>query len=246
MLDLFREAPHRRWNPLKREWVLVSPNRTERPWLGQMEQAVVPVQAAYDSTCYLSPGNVRAGGNVMPQYTETYVFDNDFSALLDTSAAESMDVYGAGLLRATTERGVCRVICFSPRHDVTLATMKVQAVCGVVDVWAQQEQELGSRDEIGYVQIFENRGAIMGASNPHPHGQVWATQHLPNEAAMELAAQTDYFHLHGRALLSDYLALELREGERIVAENESWVAVVPFWAVWPFEVCCCRVKWCRG
>jgi UDPglucose--hexose-1-phosphate uridylyltransferase len=235
MLQVFSESPHRRWNPLRREWVVVSPHRTQRPWQGQTEDAVTAPAKQYDPECYLCPGNMRAGGHRTPVYTSTYVFDNDFAALKSDVTPAEFDLNDAGLLRATTERGVCRVLCFDPRHDLTLATMDVSAIRRVVDVWAEQERELSSRDDIRYVQIFENRGALMGASNPHPHGQIWATEHIPNEPAAELASQSEYLAKHGRLLLMEYLELELQQRERIVAENDSWVALVPFWAVWPFE-----------
>jgi UDPglucose--hexose-1-phosphate uridylyltransferase len=238
MDSLFLESPHRRWNPLKREWVLVSPHRTQRPWQGQTETPATPPALQYDPACYLCPGNTRAGGHVTPQYTGTFVFENDFAALKPEVPAAALDIESAGLIRAATESGVCRVLCFSPRHDLTLATMEVAAIADVVAMWTAQAEELGARDDIGYVQIFENRGAMMGASNPHPHGQVWATQHIPNEPALELAAQQAYFAEHGTPLLAAYLALELAQpsaGSRIVAENDTWVALVPFWAVWPFE-----------
>ena len=236
MLDVFSQSPHRRWNPLRREWVIVSPQRTQRPWQGQTEEKSAVAALSYDPTCYLCPGNTRAGGHVTPKYADTFVFDNDYAALKSDVSAASFDLEDAGLLRASTENGVCRVLCFDPRHDLTLATMSVGSIRRVVDVWAAQEAELGAREEIGYVQIFENRGAMMGASNPHPHGQIWATEHIPNEPTMELAAQREYRDAHGVSLLSSYLELELKQGERIVAQNESWVALVPFWAVWPFEL----------
>jgi UDPglucose--hexose-1-phosphate uridylyltransferase len=236
MLEVFEQSPHRRWNPLRREWVLASPHRTQRPWQGQTEENNLAPAVEYDPSCYLCPGNVRAGGHLTPTYTGTFVFENDYAALKDDVAAATMDIDKAGLLRAETERGICRVLCFSPRHDLTLATMRPEAIRDVVEEWVKQETELAAHQEISYVQIFENRGSMMGASNPHPHGQIWATEHIPNEPSIELAAQRDYLERHGRTLLLDYLQIEVRAGERIVAENATWVALVPFWAVWPFEI----------
>ncbi len=227
------EHPHRRYNPLTREWVLVSPHRTKRPWQGQIEELAREESIPYDPHCYLCPGNVRAGGHVNPAYTGTHVFDNDFAALVPDAQAGRFDE--AGLLVAEGERGVCRVVCFTPRHDLTLARMSVPAIRKVVDVWSEQYLELGSLPFINHVQIFENRGAMMGASNPHPHGQIWAQESLPNEAFKEQMAQADYFKASGTSLLGDYLALEMRARERIVCENAHFVALVPFWAVWPFE-----------
>ena len=236
MNEIFEQAPHRRWNPLRGEWIVVSPNRTQRPWQGQTEEKSGPAALQYDPNCYLCPGNTRAGGKVTPKYEQTFVFDNDFAALLPDTATATLDVDGAGLLQAQTERGICRVLCFDPRHDLTLATMEVAAIRRVVEVWVAQEAELGARPEIGYVQIFENRGAMMGASNPHPHCQIWATEHIPDDPTLEGEHQQRYFEQHKEPLLAAYLRLELAQRERIVAENDSWVALVPFWAVWPFEV----------
>lgn len=234
MEEIFLQSPHRRWNPLRREWVLVSPHRTQRPWQGQTETPAAPAALTYDPACYLCPGNLRAGGAQTPNYTETFVFENDYAALKPDVAPAEMDL--GGLLHARTESGICRVLCFDPRHDLTLATMPVSSIRRVVDLWAAQEQELEAQPKIQYVQIFENRGAMMGASNPHPHGQIWATEHIPNEPQAEMLAQQAYLQQHGRPLLPAYLEVELGQQERIVAENETWVALVPFWAVWPFEL----------
>jgi UDPglucose--hexose-1-phosphate uridylyltransferase len=231
--DLLSEHPHRRLNLLTGEWVLVSPHRTKRPWQGQVEKVTVAQRPAYDPTCYLCPGNERAGGVRNPQYTGTFVFENDFAALRpgDTSA----DVNVGDLLVARGEPGVCRVLCFSPRHDLTLAQMEPAAIRAVVDLWADQYDELGKRPEIGHVEIFENRGEMMGASNPHPHGQIWAQRSVPREPAREGEQQLAHWRRTGRTLLADYLALESERGERVVCANDHFVAVVPFWAVWPFE-----------
>jgi len=226
--------PHRRYNPLSREWVLVSPHRTQRPWQGQVEQTAPEQRPAYDPTCYLCPGNQRAGGVSNPAYDHTFVFTNDYAALLLDTPDGTFE-RGNGLIRAESERGTSRVVCFSPRHDLTLAEMTPAELMPVVDEWVKQYQELGALPQIGYVQIFENRGAMMGASNPHPHGQIWATEHLPLNVAREQEAQAAYYAANGRTLLADYLALELQEGTRLVVSNEHFVALVPFWAVWPFE-----------
>ncbi|MGQ9739438.1 UDP-glucose--hexose-1-phosphate uridylyltransferase [Chloroflexus sp.] len=236
--------PHRRLNRLTGEWVLVSPHRTQRPWLGQVETLPPAELPSYDPACYLCPGNTRANSVQNPPYTETFVFENDFAALLPDIPLDRVSVRlpladqhdaGPALLHAEAERGICRVVCFSPRHDLTLAQMSQAEVRRVVDVWVDQYNELGAIDWVQSVLIFENRGAMMGASNPHPHGQIWANEQLPNEMRKELATQTAYWHEHQRCLLCDYLALELQIGERIVCANDTWVALVPFWAVWPFE-----------
>jgi UDPglucose--hexose-1-phosphate uridylyltransferase len=225
--------PHRRFNPLTREWVLVSPHRTERPWQGQVEDAPPEMPAAYDPNCYLCPGNSRAGGAKNPSYSETFVFDNDFAALKpDTPAGE---IEEKGLLVARSEAGRCRVVCFSPRHDLTMARMSVAELRHVVDTWTREFSALASDSHIRAVHIFENRGAMMGCSNPHPHGQIWANETLPNDLAKEMAAFRDYQHEHGATLLHNYVELELAKQERLVCANDHFVLLVPFWAVWPFE-----------
>ena len=227
------DTPHRRRNALTGEWVLVSPHRAKRPWLGQVERVAPASRPAYDPTCYLCPGNERAGGVRNPEYTSTFVFDNDFAALKPVSHAMQMNV--DGLLTARTESGTCRVICFSPRHDLSLPSLPVAEIRRAVDVWAEQYEELGARADINHVQIFENKGAMMGASNPHPHCQVWAQQSIPMEALREGECMREHHARTGRTLLSDYLQLELKAEERIVCQNDGFVVVVPFWAVWPFE-----------
>lgn len=226
--------PHRRYNPLTREWVLVSPHRTQRPWQGQLETAAAEQRPHYDEGCYLCPGNQRSGGARNPLYTTTFVFDNDFPALRQDFPSGDSRV--AGLLNAEAEAGICRVICYSPRHDLTLAQMSVPEIRSVVDVWTEQTTELGALPGIRSVQVFENRGTMMGASNPHPHCQVWASASVTNELLRELAGQREYRQSHGSCLLCDYVRLEASLGERLVCANEHFAAVVPFWAVWPFEV----------
>ena len=233
------EDPHRRLNALTGEWVLVSPHRATRPWQGEIAKLQTERQPAYDPECYLCPGNARAGGVRNPAYASTFVFDNDFAALKLQISPGRFDLDNMGLLVAEPEPGICRVLCFSPRHDLTLASMAGQEIEAVVRAWMEQFRELGEMKEIGYVLIFENRGAMMGASNPHPHSQIWATASIPVEPAKELATQRAYLQSHQRCLLCDYLRLEEREQVRIVAENEGFVALVPFWAVWPFETLVC-------
>lgn len=235
LADWLSSSPHRRYNPLTREWVLVSPQRTRRPWQGQVETRPPETLPAYDPDCYLCPGNARAGGFRNPDYAHTFVFDNDFPALLsETSPGQVNDT---GLLVARAERGICRVVCFSPRHDLAFPDMTLADVGRVVDTWAAQVDEIGAFPSVNYVQIFENKGAMMGASSPHPHSQVWATESLPNEVAQEQAALQAWHVQRGDCLLCEYLALETgaQAGVRVILQNEHFVALVPFWAIWPFE-----------
>jgi len=226
--------PHVRFNPLRGEWIQVSPHRTARPWQGQVERTPADDPPRYDPACYLCPGNERAGGRHNPSYTSTFVFENDFPALLPSTPV--FERREGDLLVGRAEPGVCRVVCFSPRHDLTISRMDIADLRPVIDVWVDEARTLGARPEIAYVEIFENRGAAMGASNPHPHGQIWATASVPNEPTREQQAIDSYAATHGGAcLLCDYLALELSSAERIVFEQGSFVALVPFWALWPFE-----------
>jgi UDPglucose--hexose-1-phosphate uridylyltransferase len=228
-LAVLDTEPHRRRNALTGEWVLVSAGRTRRPWLGAEEAQPPEEQPSFDPDCYLCPGNTRVSGDVNPAYDATFVFTNDFAALRpDTSRAQ----VGDGLFRAEGTRGTCRVVCFSPRHDVTLAGMDEPSIRRVIDVWADQTTELGSR--FRWVQVFENRGAAMGASNPHPHGQIWAGDALPVEASLELGQQAAHHEATGGRLLVDYAAAE-RGGPRVIRDAGGWLTVVPFWAGWPFE-----------
>jgi UDPglucose--hexose-1-phosphate uridylyltransferase len=232
---VYLDQPHRRFNLLTGEWVLVSPHRTQRPWQGKVESLSPDDRPSYDPHCYLCPGNERAGGVKNPSYDHTFVFTNDFAALMPRSPSPpSSPESGTGLLRWEPSAGTCRVICFSPRHDLTLPEMESSDVRRVVNLWAEQYEELSA--QYAWVQIFENKGALMGCSNPHPHGQIWAGSFLPNEPAKEEAEQARYFAGHGRQLLADYLEEELREDRRLVEENEHWVALTPWWAVWPFEL----------
>ncbi len=225
------DAPHRRFNPLKGEWVLVSPHRNKRPWQGRTEAQSTDVKRTHDPKCYLCAGNTRINGEVNPDYKGPYVFTNDFPALL-----EEMDetVTSDPLFTAQSVKGTARVICFSHRHDLTLAEMDQGDIRNVVDLWATQLDDLS--ETYNWVAIFENKGALMGCSNPHPHGQIWASDFIPNEVETEDAHQMEYSAKHGSNLLVDYAAREAADGARTVVENHHWIAVVPFWATWPYEI----------
>jgi len=227
------EHPHRRYNPLVGEWILVSPHRAKRPWQGQKEAANNEERPHYDPTCYLCAGNLRSDGTRNEEYKDVFVFDNDFPSLLKDEVEAPANT--SPLFQLKPERGINRVICFSPRHDLTLPEMEVADIEKVVQVWKDQYVDLGSNDFINHVQIFENKGAVMGCSNPHPHGQIWSQSSLPTNVEKTQANLKKYYEANGRSLLADYLAEELERKERIVLENEHFVVLVPFWAVWPFE-----------
>ena len=228
--SLTRDAPHRRFNPLTGDWVLVSPHRNKRPWQGRTEEMAVRDQPTHDTECYLCPGNTRNSGAKNPLYDGTFVFDNDFPAMLTDTQSGGADNL---LFRASNVRGTARVMCFSPAHNLTLPELSPAALRGVVDTWADQVTELGQTWE--WVAVFENKGALMGCSQPHPHGQIWASDFIPNEVAREDARQKKWLEDTGRVMLVDYAEAEARFGERTVVENDNWIAVVPWWAVWPFE-----------
>lgn len=238
----FQEQSHRRLNPLSNEWVLVSPHRTQRPWQGAVEKQAAGDRPRYDPTCYLCPGNQRAGGIRNPKYDSTFVFENDFAALKRATPTFHYDAQQKGLLVVEGESGICRVMCFSPRHDLTLSSMSLPEIEAVVRSWKLQFNELAALEQISHVQIFENRGEMMGASNPHPHCQIWATSSIPQAPSRELIAQRAYLDRNAACLLCDYLAIENREQLRIVVENAAFIALVPFWAVWPFEVLLCSKR----
>jgi len=233
MNNMLLELPHRRFNPLTHEWILVSPQRTKRPWQGKTASVEAESLPAYDPECYLCPGNKRNNGQENPDYKHVYVFENDFPALLrNTSEAH----FKNGLLQAKSERGICKVICFSPDHSLTLPEMHILDIEKVILAWQEEFRNLAHLDFVNNIQIFENKGAIMGCSNPHPHGQIWAQGSIPEEIRKRIEPQKDYYEKHGQSMLSDYLDQEVDLGERIVTDNDDFVALVPFWAVWPFEV----------
>ncbi len=232
-MKLLENQPHRRYNALTGEWVLVSPHRSQRPWQGKVEKKTEDSRPSYDPQCYLCPGNQRAGGRTNETYTKPYVFTNDFAALLPDSPTTT---YEDGLLRAQSEQGLCRVVCFSPNHALTIPEMDEADIQQIILVWQQEYDDLGRRDFVNHVQIFENKGATMGCSNPHPHGQIWAQSSVPREVVKKTETQQAYYRQHGRTLLTDYLAQEVAAGDRVLIDNEHFVALTPFWAVWPYEV----------
>ena len=237
-MELKSQSPHRRWNPLRQSWVLVSPHRTQRPWQGEVGQKTVPSAVTFDPQCYLCPGNTRAGGAVNPAYDGVFAFVNDYAALMPEEPSPA-ETESSPLLVSKPARGLCKVLCYHPDHSLTLARMTREEIRPVVDAWTQQYEEIGGLDWVKYVQIFENRGAMMGASNPHPHGQIWSTDFVPDEPAAETLAQREYLAQTGHCLLCDYVAAELAaasEQGRIVFQNAHFAAIVPWWAVWPFEV----------
>ncbi|MEL1240583.1 UDP-glucose--hexose-1-phosphate uridylyltransferase [Flavobacterium flavipallidum] len=228
------EDPHRRYNPLINEWVLVSPHRAKRPWQGQKEAINTVALPQYDPECYLCAGNVRANGEVNPPYESSFVFENDFAALKQEAIAFVGNAEGS-FFKAQPERGISRVVCFSPRHDLTLPEMDVDGIVNIIHTWQKEYTTLGSVDYINHVQIFENKGSVMGCSNPHPHGQIWAQSSLPTQVQKTQDNLKAYFDKNGTNLLQDYLNEELKVKERIVVENDHFAAIVPFWAIWPFE-----------
>ena len=228
-------SSHRRFNPLTREWVLVSPQRATRPWLGQVEKTQSDMLPEYDPNCYLCPGNKRAEGAKNPLYKGVFVFDNDFPALTSNNSQQLVSSDHA-LLRSHQETGFCRVVCFSPRHDLTLPELNQSDVESIVQTWAIESAQLAARTNINYVQVFENKGAVMGCSNPHPHSQIWAQSIVPNEPAKEWISQKEYYTDNGRPLLIDYVKEEQKNKERIICVNDHFTALVPFWAIWPFEI----------
>ncbi|MBX7107212.1 MAG: UDP-glucose--hexose-1-phosphate uridylyltransferase [Chitinophagales bacterium] len=229
----FTKYPHRRKNILTGEWLLVSPQRTNRPWQGKVETAATDNRPAYDPHCYLCPGNKRAGDNINPAYTSCFAFTNDYSSMQEDTPEASMNT--DDLLIAKSQSGICRVICFSPRHDFTLPHLSVENISALIGLWCDEFTTLAQNPKLKYILIFENKGEIMGCSNPHPHGQIWGSSDVPVEPQKETVQQLNYFNAKGKSLLADYLALELKKEERIVCSNDHFVALVPFWAVWPFE-----------
>ena len=227
-----QDYSHKRFNILTGEWVLVSPHRAKRPWQGQNEAVNNEKRLAYDESCYLCAGNTRINGEINPKYSDVFVFTNDFAALQNDSPTFNVN---EGLFKAQSETGICKVICFSPDHSKSLADMSATKIQKVVFALQKEYTELAANPNINYVQIFENKGAVMGCSNPHPHGQIWSQSTLPNEVDKKNTQQLNYFKEKNNSLLGDYLQQELEAKDRVVFENDDFVVLVPFWAVWPFE-----------
>ena len=227
-----QDYSHKRYNILTGEWVLVSPHRAKRPWQGQNEAVSTEVRPSYDETCYLCAGNTRINGELNPQYKDVFVFTNGFAALQNDSKSFKVN---DGLLKAQSETGICKVICFSPDHSKSLADININDIQKVVETWQKEYKILGENKNINYVQIFENKGAVMGCSNPHPHGQIWSQSTLPNEVDKKNQQQLSYYNQNKSSLLGDYINQELEKQERIIFENAGFVVLIPFWAVWPFE-----------
>ena len=232
MSEDFNSHPHRRYNILTGEWILVSPHRTKRPWQGRLEDVAKEERPSYDADCFLCPNNIRASGDKNPDYKDPYTFKNDFSALLPDGPQED---FSDGLLKASSETGICRVVCFSPDHSLTLPVMETQDIVKVIQKWKEEYKDLGGRKEINYVMIFENKGEMMGCSNPHPHGQIWSQLSIPVEVQKKTEHQKKYWNKNKRSLLGDYLQQELEQKERIVLKNDHFVTLVPYWAIWPYE-----------
>ncbi|KAH9812871.1 HIT-like domain-containing protein [Melampsora americana] len=251
------QHPHRRYNPLIREWVLCSPHRAKRPWQGQTESAAMIERPTYDSRCYLCPGNTRAEGQQNPNYTSTFTFENDYAAVTDTETSPGHDdTLPKSLFRTEIARGKCFVICFNPRHDLTIAELEAKEIVPIVDAWCDLYRKISTEHPfIRYVQIFENKGAVMGCSNPHPHGQAWALSYIPTISSKILDSQRAYADepnqsnpthssmiprlSDGRpSLLLDYAQAELKpkRSARVIYVSTTFMACVPFWALWPFEI----------
>jgi len=232
MIEEFNSHPHKRHNILTGEWILVSPHRTKRPWQGKLEKVIADQSPSYHPDCFLCPGNIRANGDKNPEYKGTYTFQNDFSALLPFGSLQNFE---KGLLKAQSESGICKVVCFSPDHSMTLPVMQKKDIIQVIKKWKEEFEDLGKREEINYVQIFENKGEMMGCSNPHPHGQIWSQSSIPMEVEKKSKHQKEYWYKHRRSRLGDYIKQELELKERLILENEHFVGIVPYWAVWPYE-----------
>ncbi|MTE26381.1 UDP-glucose--hexose-1-phosphate uridylyltransferase [Winogradskyella ouciana] len=232
MEDYLQNASHKRFNILTEEWVLVSPHRTKRPWQGQEEELSTSKRPSYDPNCYLCAGNKRANGEVNPNYEDVFIFKNDFAALTHGKENYKTD---HKLIKAETETGICKVVCFSPDHSKSLAQMSIREIEKVINAWQREYKNLGKKDSINYVQIFENKGEVMGCSNPHPHGQIWSQSSLPNEVLKKDRSQFNYFSEESSSLLEDYLKQEIKLKKRIIFENEAFVVLIPFWAIWPYE-----------